>query len=66
VVSRRVQQLRDAAVPGGKLQERIVSSAHYPGKYGPELIRSYWEQMELDATRLQVIVPGERASGDQP
>ena len=29
VVSRRVQQLRDAAVPGGKLQERTVSS---PGR----------------------------------
>ncbi|MFL6236722.1 MAG: bacillithiol biosynthesis cysteine-adding enzyme BshC [Thermoanaerobaculia bacterium] len=61
VVSRRVQQLRDAAVPGGKLQERIVSSAHYPGKYGPDLAESYWEQMELDAAHLQVIVPGDRS-----
>jgi len=66
VVSRRVQQLRDATVPGGKLQERIVSSAHYPGKYGPDLTASYWEQMELDAAHLQVITPGERSSGDRP
>jgi bacillithiol synthase len=65
VVSRRVQQLRDAAVPGGKLQERIVSSAHFPGKYGPDLAASYWDQMELDAAHLQVITPGERSSGDR-
>ena len=57
VVNRRVQQLRDAAVPAGKLQERIVSTAHYPGKYGPELIESYWRQMNLDAAHLQVITP---------
>jgi uncharacterized protein YllA (UPF0747 family) len=58
VVNRRVQQLRDAAVPAGQLQERAVSSAHFPGKYGPALIESYWEQMRLDAAHLQVIVPG--------
>ena len=57
MVNRRVQQLREACVPSGKLQERIVSTAHYPGKYGPELIESYWEQMELDAAHLQVITP---------
>jgi bacillithiol biosynthesis cysteine-adding enzyme BshC len=58
VVNRRVQQLRDAAVPGGQLQERTISSAHFPGKYGPALIESYWKQMRLDAAHLQVIVPG--------
>jgi bacillithiol biosynthesis cysteine-adding enzyme BshC len=73
VVSRRVQQLRDACVPLGKLQERVVSSAHYPGKYGPDLAEGYWSQMELDAAHLQVInpnpgdtLPGEKTSGDQP
>jgi bacillithiol biosynthesis cysteine-adding enzyme BshC len=57
VVNRRVQQIRDACLPGGKLQERIVSSAHYPGKYGPKLVECYWTQMKLDAAHLQVIVP---------
>jgi bacillithiol biosynthesis cysteine-adding enzyme BshC len=57
VVNRRVQQIRDACLPGGKLQERIVSSAHYPGKYGPQLVECYWTQMKLDAAHLQVIVP---------
>jgi uncharacterized protein YllA (UPF0747 family) len=57
VVNRRVQQIRDACLPGGKLQERIISSAHYPGKYGPQLVECYWTQMKLDAAHLQVIVP---------
>ena len=57
VVNRRIQQLREACVPLNKLQERIVSTAHYPGKYGPELIESYWAQMNLDAAHLQVITP---------
>ena len=62
VVNRRVQQVRDACMPAGKLQERIVASAHYPGKYGPGLVESYWEQMGLDPAHLQVIVPGEHGS----
>jgi bacillithiol biosynthesis cysteine-adding enzyme BshC len=65
VLNRRVQQIRDACLPAGKLQERIVSTSHYPGKYGPELIDSYWEQLELDAAHLQVIVPHDKSSGDK-
>ena len=57
VVNRRVQQLREVCLPLGKQQERIVSSAHYPGKYGSRFVECYWEQMELDAAHLQVIVP---------
>ena len=55
VVNRRVQQIRDAALPAGKLQERVVASAHFPGKYGAELVDACWEQMELDPACLQVI-----------
>lgn len=57
VLNRRVQQLREACLPLGKQQERIVSSSHFPGKYGQDFVESYWEQMELDAAHLQVIVP---------
>jgi bacillithiol synthase len=57
VESRRAQQLREACLPLGKPQERVVSSAHFPGKYGRQFVESYWEQMELDGARLQVIVP---------
>ncbi len=57
VVDRRTHQLREACLPLGKPQERIVSTAHFPGKYGPEFAESLWEQMELDSAHLQVIVP---------
>jgi hypothetical protein len=57
VVTRRVDQLRDLCLPQGKLQERSIVSAHYQGKYGERFAESYWEQLSLDPTRLQVIVP---------
>jgi bacillithiol biosynthesis cysteine-adding enzyme BshC len=57
VVDRRTHQLREACLPLGKPQERIVSTAHFPGKYGPEFAERLWEQMELDSAHLQVIVP---------
>lgn len=57
VANRRIQQLREAALPLGRPQERVVSSAHFPGKLGPSFVESSWEQMDLDATHLQVIVP---------
>jgi bacillithiol biosynthesis cysteine-adding enzyme BshC len=57
VENRRVQQLREACLPLGKPQERVISSAHFPGKYGRQFVESYWEQMELDGAHLQVIVP---------
>ncbi|HEX9668619.1 MAG TPA: bacillithiol biosynthesis cysteine-adding enzyme BshC [Thermoanaerobaculia bacterium] len=55
---RRVEQLREAVLPGGKLQERVVSSAHFPGKYGDAFAAALWEQMELGPETLQVVVPG--------
>jgi bacillithiol biosynthesis cysteine-adding enzyme BshC len=57
VESRRAGQLREACLPLGKPQERVVSSAHFPGKYGRQFVDAYWDQMELDGSRLQVIVP---------
>jgi uncharacterized protein YllA (UPF0747 family) len=57
VADRRVRQLRDICLPFGKPQERIVSSAHFQGKYGDRFAESFWEQMELDPTHLQVISP---------
>ena len=57
VESRRVQQLRETCLPFGKPQERVVSAAHFPGKYGRGFVDSIWDQMELDGGRLQVIVP---------
>ena len=54
----RVEKLRETVLPGGKLQERVVASAHYPGKYGAEAFTdTVWEQMELDGAVLQVVTP---------
>lgn len=55
VRTRRVEQLREAVLPQGRLQERVVASAHFPGKYGSAFVESYWQQMDLDPGFLQVV-----------
>jgi len=57
VANRRVRQLRDICLPLGKPQERVVSTAHFQGKYGERFAESFWDQMELDPEHLQVISP---------
>jgi bacillithiol biosynthesis cysteine-adding enzyme BshC len=57
VATRRIRQLRDICLPLGKPQERVVSTAHFEGKYGERFAESFWEQMELDPKHLQVISP---------
>jgi hypothetical protein len=53
----RVEKLRDTVLPHGKLQERVVCSAHYRGKYVERFTEGYWEQMGLDGAVLQVVTP---------
>lgn len=55
VASRRAQQLREVCLPLGRLQERVVSAAHFYGRYGEDLTRAFWEQMRLDPTFLEVV-----------
>lgn len=57
VGSRRAEQLRNTALPLGKLQERVVSTGHFPGKYGDAFAASFWEQIDLDPRYLQVVSP---------
>lgn len=57
VHSRRLEQLREACLPLGKLQERTVAAAHFQGKYGPRFGESFWEQLDLDPRFLHVISP---------
>ncbi|HSK80916.1 MAG TPA: bacillithiol biosynthesis cysteine-adding enzyme BshC [Thermoanaerobaculia bacterium] len=57
VANRRVRQLRDICLPLGKPQERVISTAHFQGKYGERFAESFWDQMELDPEHLQVISP---------
>lgn len=57
VRNRRVEKLRQVCRPDGVLQERRISSAHWPGKYGERFVEALWSQMSLDGRRLQVIEP---------
>ncbi len=53
----RAEDLRSACRPLGALQERVLSAAHFPGKYGDRFVEAFFEQLELDPSRLQVICP---------
>ena len=55
---RRALDLREACRPAGELQERFVSSSHFPGKYGEAFVASLFAQLHTEApATLQVIVP---------
>lgn len=53
----RVDQLRETVLPEGRLQERVISSSHYPGKYRQGFAESFFRQLALDPCTLQVIRP---------
>ncbi len=53
----RLRDLRDTCRPLGAPQERILSSAHFPGKYGERFVDALFEQLDLDPRPLQVISP---------
>jgi uncharacterized protein YllA (UPF0747 family) len=55
--NRRIEDLLQTCLPGGKPQERQIAAAHFQGQYGDRLIASYWEQLDLEPRRLSVIVP---------
>jgi len=57
VQTRRLSQLREAILPLGRFQERVISTAYFGARYGPRLAASFWEQMGLDPRRLQVVAP---------
>jgi hypothetical protein len=57
VKARRVERLRQICLPEGTLQERVLSSSHWPGKYGQRFVDALWDQMELDGRHLQVVQP---------
>jgi bacillithiol biosynthesis cysteine-adding enzyme BshC len=53
----RVERLRETLLPGGTLQERVISTAYYPGKHRERFADACWEQMDLDGGALQVVTP---------
>ena len=62
VAQRRAQALREAVRPDGTLQERVVCSAHYTGKYGPRFVAELERQLGWRSDRLQVVRIGPAGS----
>ena len=58
IARQRLESLRDAVLPMNWLQERIISTAHYPGKYGRDFSAAMLAQLdEQDPVNLQVVRP---------
>ena len=57
VARARAEDLRAACRPDGALQERVIATAHFPGKHGDGLVEAYFDQLTLDSRRLHVIIP---------
>lgn len=53
----RIETLRAICLPQGRFQERVVATAHFPGKYGDRFVQAMFEQMDTEATTLRVISP---------
>ncbi|MEM8929959.1 MAG: bacillithiol biosynthesis BshC [Acidobacteriota bacterium] len=52
---RRVQQTRDSLMPGGKLQERELSTLYLWGRHGQALVDAMFEQLDLDPRALRPV-----------
>ncbi len=57
LVGRRFAQLRDALLPDGAPQERVLSAAYFPGRYGERFGEALLDQLDLDPRRLSLIDP---------
>lgn len=55
--ARRFAALRDLLVPGGAPQERTLSAAYFPGRYGEGFGAALLDQLELDPSRLSIVDP---------
>lgn len=56
VTARRVDRLRQACLPEGRLQERVVAASFFAAKYGAGFAESFHRQLGLDPRWLQVVV----------
>ncbi len=56
-MANRVEKLMNTVRPEGGLQERVISGAHFIGRYSG-FVDAMWEQLDLDPRRLHLIDPG--------
>jgi bacillithiol biosynthesis cysteine-adding enzyme BshC len=57
VVRRRAESLREVCMPLGRSQERVIASAHFPGKYDERFVEALFGQLELDPVYMGVVRP---------
>ncbi|MEJ2086501.1 MAG: bacillithiol biosynthesis BshC, partial [Acidobacteriota bacterium] len=57
VARQRAESLRRVCLPLGKSQERVIATAHYPGRHGDRFVDAMFEHLGLDPRYLRVIQP---------
>jgi len=57
VARQRAESLRRVCMPGGENQERVIATAHFPGKHGDRFVSAMFEHLKLDPRYLRVIQP---------
>jgi bacillithiol biosynthesis cysteine-adding enzyme BshC len=57
VRARRLDRLRDIAMPLGGVQERTICAASLVGRFGDGFGQRLYEQLDLDPRRLQIVIP---------
>jgi bacillithiol synthase len=63
----QLQRLRDALMPGGKLQERVYPVLPYLAKYGFGLVRTLREQIAGPGWAHQLVpIPSDTPEGSEP
>jgi bacillithiol biosynthesis cysteine-adding enzyme BshC len=63
----QLQRLREALMPGGKLQERVYPSLPYLAKYGFALVRTLREQIAGPGWAHQLVpIPSATPGGSEP
>ncbi len=51
----RLRRLREAALPFGEPQDRVVATAHFPGKHGEAFVERLWLGLGLGGRELQIV-----------
>ena len=64
VAQQRFESLRQATRPGGGLQERVLSTAWFAGRYGAIFGQALLDQLVLDPRRLVLVDPNADRSAD--
>ena len=64
VAQQRFESLRQATRPGGGLQERVLSTAWFAGRYGAIFGQALLDQLVLDPRRLVLVDPNADRSAE--